>query len=121
MPKSVEDMVVIGESPFEVEDYLPAAEKILGGNPQQRVENYYTDPTGVFSTGVWYSEHGEVRITYTEEEFCHILSGVVELRDDSGATRRFTAGDNFVIPAGFEGVWATIKKASKIYVIYEKD
>ena len=30
-------------------------------------------------------------------------------------------GDNFVIPAGFEGTWETIEPASKYYVIFEKN
>jgi uncharacterized cupin superfamily protein len=29
------------------------------------------------------------------------------------------AGDEFVIPRGFEGVWEVIERTRKVYVIYE--
>ncbi|MCX7059039.1 MAG: cupin domain-containing protein [Proteobacteria bacterium] len=37
----------------------------------------------------------------------------------AGATREFSAGAAFVIPAGFAGTWETIEAAEKHYVVLE--
>ncbi len=119
MGKNIADIVIYRESIAEVIEYSPDAEKIISGNPAQKAENYYTDESGQFSTGIWHSEPGKVKINYTEDEYCMLTKGLVELTDAAGISRRFKPGDNFVIPAGFQGTWETIEPASKFYVIYE--
>lgn len=100
-------------------DFAPAPEKILIGSPQQKVENIYTGSNGAFSVGVWEGEIGKWRVSYSEEEYCELLEGVVEVASSDGVTKRFKAGDRFVIPAGFKGTWEVLEKARKVYVIYE--
>ena len=51
--------------------------------------------------------------------FCQILEGVSIVRDKNGNERTLKAGDNFVIPAGFEGEWEVLEPCRKIYVIFE--
>jgi hypothetical protein len=58
-----------------------------------------------------------VKVSYKEWEFCHIISGEVVLQRIGGKRRRFRKGDAFIIPAGFEGTWETVKKVRKHYVI----
>ena len=41
------------------------------------------------------------------------------LRDSDGSERALNAGDNFIIPAGFEGEWEVLKTTKKTYVTYQ--
>ena len=100
-------------------EYLPAAEKIVSGNPRQRVWSHYTDTDQKFSVGIWECEPGAWRIHYTEEEYCRVMMGRSRLTNADGVVREVTAGDEFVIPRGFEGVWEVIERTRKVYVIYE--
>src|SRR5215510_6463123 len=81
---------------------------VLSGNPEQTIRNVYTDPSGAFSAGIWESTPGKWPVSYTEEEFCLLLSGLVVLTDEAGETQTFCAGDAFVIRAGFKGSWETV-------------
>ena len=101
------------------ENTSPAPEKLLAGNPRQQIWNAFSDPEGHFHVGRWASTEGMWRIRYTERELCHILTGVVRLRDESGSQRIFRAGDTFMIDKGFSGTWEVIEACSKIYAIYE--
>ena len=100
-------------------EYLPAAEKIVSGNPRQRVWSHYTDASQKFSVGVWECEPGAWRVRYTEEEYCRIVTGRSLLTSADGVVLEVVAGDEFVIPRGFEGVWEVVERTRKIYVIYE--
>ena len=120
MSKSANDIVNFATATAETESYRPDAEKIVSGSPDQKVQNLYTDETGKFFTGIWSGKVGAHKVSYTEEEFCQLLSGKVRLTSADGAEQVFNKGDNFVIPAGFSGIWETLEDASKIYVVYEK-
>jgi hypothetical protein len=100
-------------------EYLPAPEKILSGHPRQRVWSQYTDASQKFSVGIWECEPGAWRVRYTEEEYCRVVMGRSLLTSADGVVREVVAGDEFVIPRGFEGVWEVIERTRKIYVIYE--
>ena len=100
-------------------EYLPAPEKIVSGHPRQRVWSQYTDASQKFSVGIWECEPGAWRIRYTEEEYCRIVMGRSLLTSADGVVREVVAGDEFVIPRWFEGVWEVIEHTRKVYVIYE--
>jgi uncharacterized cupin superfamily protein len=100
-------------------EYLPAPEKILSGHPRQRVWSQYTDESQKFSVGIWECEPGAWRVRYTEEEYCRVVMGRSLLTSAEGVVREVVAGDEFVIPRGFEGVWEVIERTRKVYVIYE--
>jgi uncharacterized cupin superfamily protein len=101
-------------------DSRPAADRLLGGDPRQRVWNHFSDSTGQFHVGAWSSTVGRWRVRYTENEFCHVTSGRMRITSASGVTQEFGAGQSFVVPAGFEGVWEVIEDATKLYAIFEK-
>ena len=110
-------VVVFSEHEVEIEKGVPS--RVLAGRPETRLANHFTDTGGKFFAGVWDSSVGKWEISYSENEFCHLLEGVVELTDKTGSTLRLKAGDAFVIPAGFEGTWETVEPARKYYAIYE--
>jgi uncharacterized protein len=97
----------------------PPPDRLLKGDPEQIVRNYFSDRTGQFFAGVWESTPGRWRVRYSENEFCHITRGRVRIEDAAGRHWTFAAGDSFVIPAGFSGVWEVQEAASKLYVIFE--
>jgi len=100
-------------------EYLSAPEKILSGHPRQRVWSHYTDASQKFSVGIWECEPGAWRVRYTEEEYCRVVMGRSLLTNADGVVREVVAGDEFVIPRGFEGVWEALERTRKVYVIYE--
>jgi uncharacterized cupin superfamily protein len=103
----------------EFSEYETAAEKCVKGQPTQRTWNHFVSGDEKFFAGIWEAEPGCWKINYTENEFCQILTGRSVLRDASGNEYSLKSGDNFVIPAGFEGEWEVIETTRKIYAIYQ--
>jgi uncharacterized cupin superfamily protein len=94
--------------------------RILSGNLVTATANQYTGGDGSFFCGVWASTPGSWKISYTEEEFCVLLSGRARLTDAEGEVSEFGPGDAFVIPSGFEGTWETLEPMKKLYAIQER-
>ena len=96
-----------------------AADKIIAGDPSQGVANLFSDASGQFHCGIWEAEPAHWRVSYSEYEYCHMLEGRIRIREDGGAETLVSAGDSFVVPAGFNGTWQVLEKARKVYVIFE--
>jgi uncharacterized protein len=103
----------------DTEHFAPAPDRLISGSAAQTVRNIAVSGDGRFNSGVWTSEPGKWRAVYTEDEFCHILEGVVVLHGDDGSKHTFKAGDAFCIKAGFTGTWETVERTKKYYAIYE--
>ncbi len=99
----------------EPETDAPASDRVVEGAPAFCSVNGY-ERGGVYA-GVWSSSPGAWRVAYDEWEFCCVSEGVCELTADGGQTRRFTAGDAFVIEPGFRGIFRVVEAMSKKYVI----
>lgn len=113
------DIVFFDGNEADYEEYLTPASICVRGQPTQRTWNHFTSADDKFFAGMWEAEPGCWRISYTEDEFCQILSGRSILRDADGNETELVAGDNFVIPAGFEGEWEVVETTMKVYAIYE--
>lgn len=92
------------------------AGRLIEGAPMTETRLDYTQGDKVF-VGEWGSDVGAWLVSYDEWEFCHVLEGVCELTPDDGASRRFEAGDSFVIEPGFKGVWRVIEPMKKRFVV----
>ena len=103
----------------EPERYFLPADKLVHGNPEQRLWPQYADASGQFFAGVWESEPGAWRVSYTEEEHCRILVGRSRLTAQDGTVTEVGPGDEFVIARGYEGVWEVLERTRKTYVIFE--
>lgn len=102
---------------FAPKETLPLPERLITGNPSFRTWAQDDSRDGKVLTGIWEATPGETHsIKGTTFEFCHILSGLVEIDETGGATQTFRAGDSFVMKPGFIGVWRTIETVRKIYV-----
>lgn len=82
------------------------------------VHEWYQDKTGAFSAGFWASESSTLSVHYDEDEFCVLIEGTVELTDASGHLETYTAGESFLIPAGFKGIWRSVTPVRKFYVVH---
>src|ERR1039458_9442706 len=102
------------------ESATPSPEKILAGIPRTRVSNQYADNTQQFFCGLWTSTSGKWRIRYTEHEFCVLIEGRVRIESISGEKHDLRAGDAFVVPAGFEGIWEVVEPCKKWYAVFEE-
>ena len=101
-------------------DYDIVPEKLIRGESRQSTLNMFSDPGNEFHCGIWESAPALWRVSYSENEFCHILEGRIRITDESGDSITVVPGDNFVISAGFKGTWETLEHAKKIYVIFER-
>lgn len=112
-------IVSFAHTSTEVESSYPRQERLRKGNPQRKTWNHFSEPSENFNAGEWECEIGAWEVYYPAEsdEFCHILSGRMRLYDQHGEYREFSAGDSFVIPGGFIGVWETLQPLKKLYVI----
>lgn len=112
-------IVPVPHTPDEASRAPVAAERLVTGQPQQAVGNAYSTQDDRFHCGVWEGGVGAWRVQYTEHEFCHLLSGRVRLHGDDGSEVLLEAGQSFVVPAGFTGLWEVLETARKLYAIYE--
>lgn len=102
---------------------LPQPDRLIEGSPSFKtwaMDEALAEASGwgTISSGVWEATPGVTRSIKGETfEFCHILSGLVEITEQGGKTQRFAAGDSFVMKPGFVGEWKTIETVRKIYVV----
>jgi uncharacterized cupin superfamily protein len=101
------------------EDYFVSPDKLLSGNPKQTLWTQYSDATGKFFAGIWRSEAGKWKVSYSEEEYCQMIEGVSVITGADGQVLTVRAGDSFVIPRGFVGTWEVVDSTTKRFVIYE--
>ena len=122
LPQSAEVIMAaritrFGVNPPAIETGKPG--NVISGSPATKLQNYYSDATGQFFSGIWEATPGKWQISYTEEEFCAILEGKIILTNAEGIAESFGKGDAFIIPKGFAGTWETIEAVKKWYVIFE--
>lgn len=102
---------------FPPRESCPLPERLISGSPSFKTWAQDVARGEMIHTGVWEATPGETRSIKGETfEFCHILSGVVELTPEGGGPVVYKAGDSFVMKPGFVGVWKTIETVRKIYV-----
>ena len=83
-----------------------ASDTALEGARDPRAYTAFTDPSGVFTAGVWSCDAGTLRIEdLAVDEACYLIAGEVIISDDRGNTERYVAGDAFLLPRGFVGTW----------------
>lgn len=118
MSQTVDSLVTFADQPVPLGPFITPPERLLSGAPQQTIANYFTDSSEQLIAGVWESSPGKWHAVSDRDEFCYILEGQVIIADDRGGEKRFTAGDAFVIPKGFQGTWEVLKDTRKYYVIF---
>lgn len=108
---------------FESRRDVAAPDRLVEGTPAFQTWELDTalaeaGKWGKIRTGIWEATPGTTRSIKGETfEFCHILSGRVEIGEEGGEMRSFGAGDSFVLKPGFVGTWKTVETVRKIFVI----
>jgi uncharacterized cupin superfamily protein len=96
---------------------VPAPERLISGNPKFKTWAQDAARNETIHTGVWEATPGVTHSIKGETfEFCHILSGLVEITPEGCEPVTYKAGDSFVMKPGFVGTWKTIETVRKIYV-----
>jgi uncharacterized protein len=102
---------------FAPKESTPVPARLIAGAPHYKTWAQDAAKSERVHTGVWEATPGETRSIKGETfEFCHIISGTVEITPDGGDPLTFRAGGSFVMKPGFTGVWKTVETVRKICV-----
>ena len=108
---------IVTDPQFAPRQSKAVPERLIAGDPSFQTWAQDEAKDGLVHTGVWEATPGETRSIKGETfEFCHILSGVVEITPEGREPAIYKAGDSFVMKPGFVGTWKTIETVRKIYV-----
>lgn len=99
---------------------VPPGQKFDGSFEDRLV---YRSSDGKYSVHMWSSGPGilDANTPYPQDEYSQILSGDLQITNATGEILEFRAGDSFVIPKGWQGIWKMKTRFVKYYVIYEND
>lgn len=91
----------------------------LEGDQKEAATTLWKSPDGQVEIGLWECTPGRFSADRTQTaEFCHFLSGSVEMRHTDGRVERLGPGDALMLPRGWKGEWVLHEQTRKIYVIY---
>jgi uncharacterized cupin superfamily protein len=76
-------------SPRPCKPYRPDPGRIVSGDPAQTVSVAYQSDDGLFSAGTWTCQPGKWHIEFAQNEFVHILEGVVVVTDGDGLAKTY--------------------------------
>jgi uncharacterized cupin superfamily protein len=101
------------------EPYTLPPERIVKGSPTFVSWEMEKTADGKMVAGIWEATPGAWRsLKGPDWEFCHIISGSVEVTEDGKAPVLLKAGDVLVMRPGFRGTWRALERVRKSYVIY---
>lgn len=76
---------------------------------------------GQFNAGIWEATPGSFTATRAGyHEVCQILSGRVTIEVEGEDPIELVAGDTFVTPSGWKGIWHVHETVRKTYVIIQE-
>lgn len=87
------------------------------GSPTMKTWLEYMPEDGKFLTGYWEATPGTYQVTYNADEMVHMFEGKATLTDEQGNSVSYSAGDSFIVNAGFKGTWKTLETVRKIFAI----
>jgi uncharacterized cupin superfamily protein len=98
-----------------------ASDRSIQGAARPRAYTAYTDPSGVFTVGVWACDAGTLAITdLAIDEACYLIDGEVIITDADGNSERFIAGEAFLLKRGFIGTWHMPGPILKYNAMYKR-
>lgn len=94
------------------------AHTLLNGNGITTAWSFFEAEKSSVHCGIWESEpFSKLKSHPDEMEFCYLIEGQVKISDRHGNSSEFNAGDAFVVEPGFDGVWESLTRVRKYYVI----
>ena len=93
----------------------PAAALLRSAPPECASHGFRNE--GEFTYGLWSATpYDRAPVTYGHSELMFLLDGAVELYDEAGDSRRFEAGDIFIVLAGAVAGWRNEIPVRKLWV-----
>jgi uncharacterized cupin superfamily protein len=90
----------------------------IEGNQQEASLVLCTSADGQVTIGVWECTPGRFTADRTKaSEFCHLISGRIEMTHADGSKVRLGAGDAINLPLGWTGEWCVLEQVRKLYII----
>jgi hypothetical protein len=90
------------------------------GDQQEASLALFTSTDGKVEIGVWECTPGRFTADRsTSSEFCHFISGRIEMTHADGNKVQLGAGDAIALPLGWKGEWRVIERVRKLYVIMQ--
>jgi len=80
---------------------------------------YETSGKSIVSLGTWAGTSGVINCNFDNNELCILASGKVKLTNQEGEHLILSAGQGFIMQAGFKGTWESLGEVHKWYVIYK--
>ena len=99
----------------------PSPEKILAGIPRTRVSNQYADGTAAILLRHLDQHRRQMAGAIYRTRVLRAHRGPRAHRVDQRRAHELRAGDAFVVPAGFEGIWEVAEPCKKWYAIFEAE
>lgn len=88
------------------------------GNQQEASKALFTSADARVEIGVWECTPGRFTADRSSgAEFCHFISGKIEMTHADGSKVQLGAGDAIALPLGWKGEWRVIEQVRKLYVI----
>lgn len=115
-------MKTISFGKFDTTNTTPITDDLAGwepveGNPSMTTWLEHVPEDGKFLTGFWEATPGTYQVTYNADEMVHMFEGKASLTDQYGNSVTYSAGDSFLVEAGFKGKWRTEETVRKIFAI----
>lgn len=93
----------------------------IEGAREPRAYTAYTDPSGVFTAGVWACDAGTLDIKdLAIDEACYLIEGEVVITDRSGNSQIYRAGEAFLLHRGFTGTWHMPRPIRKYNAMFKR-
>lgn len=90
------------------------------GNQQEASVALFTSADGKVEIGLWECTPGRFTADRSaSSEFCHCISGKIEMTHPDGTKVQLGAGDAIALPLGWNGEWRVIEQVRKLYVIMQ--
>ncbi len=90
------------------------------GDQQEAATALFTSADGKVEIGVWECTPGRFTADRSAaSEFCHFISGKIEMTHADGSKVQLGAGDAIALPLGWKGEWRVIEQVRKLYVIMQ--
>lgn len=90
----------------------------IEGDQQEASLCLWSSPDGRVAIGIWECTTGRFTADRSKaSEFCHLISGRIEMTHADGSKVRLGPGDAINLPLGWPGEWRVLEQVRKLYII----
>ena len=98
-----------------------ASDTPIAGATEPRGYTAYSDPSNVFTAGVWACNAGTLDIEdLAIDEACYLIEGEVTITDRHGNSETYRPGEAFLLHRGFSGTWHMPRAILKYNAMFKR-